>query len=191
METSAAGSTAAASRTTSWLFTLVPLAALVVITVVFAVSRGWYETFLFLHVAAAVVWIGGGTAFTILGVAAERARDGARLAAVAGLVEWIAMRVFTPAAIVVLAFGFALAENAGWDYGEFWLSFGLVVWLVSALTGMLFLGPQTKRLKQVIAERGVESDEAQRRILTILRVARLDVALLLLIVADMTIKPFL
>jgi uncharacterized membrane protein len=191
METSAARSTPSESRTVATLLALGPLAALVAVAVVFAASRGWYETFLFVHVAAAVVWIGGGTAFTILGIAAERTRDNARIAAIVQLVEWIGIRVFTPASFVVLGFGFALAENAGWDYGEFWLSFGLAVWAVSALTGILFFGPQLKRLKDVIADHGVESDEAQRRMLTVLRVARLDMALLLLIVADMTIKPFL
>ena len=190
MEASARSAVARDSRTIALLFAVVPLAVLVALAIVFAVSRGWYETALFIHVVA-VVWVGGGTIFAVLGVAAERARDSARLAAIADLVEWVGLRVFMPASFVVLGFGIALAEEGGWEYGEFWLSFGLAIWVVSALTGMLFFGPQTKRLKAVIAEHGVESAEAQRRILTLLRVARLDTMLLLLAVAAMTIKPFL
>jgi hypothetical protein len=54
----------------------------------------------------------------------------------------------------------------------------------------LFLGPEAKRLNAVAAEHGSKSPQAQARLRRILLVARVDVALLFVIVLDMVAKPF-
>jgi hypothetical protein len=56
--------------------------------------------------------------------------------------------------------------------------------------GIFFLGPEAKRLNAVAAEHGPKSPEAQARLRKILLVARVDVALLFVIVLDMVAKPF-
>jgi hypothetical protein len=56
--------------------------------------------------------------------------------------------------------------------------------------GILFLGPESKRLNRAAAERGPRSPEVQARLRRILLVARVDVALMFLIVFDMVAKPF-
>jgi hypothetical protein len=80
--------------------------------------------------------------------------------------------------------------NGKIGYNQFWIIFGLVAWGLSAATGMLFLGPEAHRLNKVAAEHGPKSPEAQARLRRILLVARVDVALMFLIVFDMVAKPF-
>jgi hypothetical protein len=91
---------------------------------------------------------------------------------------------------VVLGFGIGMTQNLSISYDQFWLIFGLVAWALSAATGILFLGPEAKRLNAVAAEHGPKSPEAQARLRRILLVARADVVLLFVIVLDMVAKPF-
>jgi hypothetical protein len=93
-------------------------------------------------------------------------------------------------ALVVLAFGIAMIEKGDLGYGEFWIVAALVGWGLTFLTGVGFFAPQTKKLNALIEQHGVEHPTSQAQLKKILLVARLDVAMLLLITADMAAKPF-
>lgn len=80
--------------------------------------------------------------------------------------------------------------NADIDYGEFWILFGLIAWGISTATGVAYLTPKIKRLTALVAERGEQDPQVQALLRQVLLVARVDVALLFLIVIDMTVRPF-
>jgi uncharacterized membrane protein len=143
-----------------------------------------------LHVLAAVVWVGGGVLLTILALLAERANDPVALAKIGEQAEYVAQRIFIPAGLVVLAFGIAMIEKGDLGWNHFWIDVALVGWAITFIVGSGFLGPQTKKLNALVEEHGVEHPLTQAKLKLILTVARLDVAMLLLIVADMTAKPF-
>jgi uncharacterized membrane protein len=86
--------------------------------------------------------------------------------------------------------GIAMVVNLGLDWGQFWIIFGLVGYAVTFLTGLLVLGPQAKRIGQLLETKGPEAAETQAAISRILRTARVDEEVLLLVVADMVLKPF-
>ena len=71
------------------------------------------------------------------------------------------------------------------DWGQFWVVAGLIGFAATFLTGVAVLTPQTKRFNALAAEKGEEAPETQAALHKLLLVARFDVALLLLIVADM------
>lgn len=77
------------------------------------------------------------------------------------------------------------------DWGQFWVVAGLVGFAATFLTGIAFLSPQTKKFNALAAEKNDDSPEARAALRTLLLVARFDLAVLLLVVADMTAKPFL
>jgi hypothetical protein len=52
------------------------------------------------------------------------------------------------------------------------------------------LGPQAKRVGQLIETKGAEDGETQAAIRRILLIARVDEGVLLLVVAAMVLKPF-
>jgi len=90
----------------------------------------------------------------------------------------------------VLGFGIAMTAKGDIGYDQFWIVFGLIAWAVSAAAGILFLGPEGKRLNKAAAAHGPKSPEVQSRLQRILLVVRVDVALMFLIVFDMVAKPF-
>jgi uncharacterized membrane protein len=179
------------SRRTALYLTILPIAILVAVSALFAVDNGsWYGFFKLMHVALAVIWVGGAAALSIMAIAAELANDSERLFSLARNAEFIGQRVFGPSTFLVAGFGFAMVESGNLGYGDFWISFALALWAVSAVVGGAFFGPQLTRLGRLIEERGKDDAEVQRRVRTILRVARFDACLLLLVVVDMTVKPF-
>src|SRR5436190_21131431 len=186
----AVATTAESRRRTSVMVTAAIAIALVVASIIFAANAPWYFVFKMLHVGAAVIWGCGGLFITIIALLAELANDDDQLLQVGHWAEVVAGRLFPVMSFVVLGFGFAMAEKVDWSYSQFWLLFGLIAWGLSAATGILFLGPEAKRLNKAAAEHGPKSPEVQARLRRILLVARVDVALMFLIVFDMVAKPF-
>lgn len=101
----------------------------------------------------------------------------------------IGERVFTPSSLLALASGIALVQKQGGGYGRFWIDFGLAVWALSFVTGALFIGPTSKKLAGLIPKRGLEDATTGRILSRLLRVARFDSALLVLVVVDMAAQP--
>jgi uncharacterized membrane protein len=186
----AAAPAADARRRTSIIVTSAIAIALVVVAIIFAANTQWYFVFKMIHVGAAVVWVGGGLFLAICAVLAELARNDDQLLQVGYWAEHVAGRLFPLMSFVVLGFGIAMTSNGDIGYNQFWIVFGLIAWALSAATGILFLGPEAKRLNKAAAERGVKSPEVQARLQRILLVVRVDVALMFVIVLDMVAKPF-
>ena len=177
-------------RRTSVVVTAAIAIALVVVFIVFAADAQWYTVFKMFHVGAAVIWVGGGVFITICALLAELSNDDDQLLAIGHWAEVVAGRLFPIMSFVVLGFGIGMIENLNWGWDQFWIVFGLVAWALSAATGIFFLGPEAKRLNAVAAEHGPKSPQAQARLRRILLVARVDVAILFVIVLDMVAKPF-
>ena len=190
MEQVAAPASAESRRRTSIIATSAITLALVIVSIVFAASAPWYFVFKMLHVGAAVIWVGGGLFLAICAILAELADDDDQLLQIGHWAETVAGRLFPVMSFVVLGFGFGMISNANLPYDQFWLIFGLVAWGLSAATGILFLGPEAKRLNKAAAEHGPKSPQVQARLRRILLVARIDIALMFLIVFDMVVKPF-
>ena len=189
MEQVVAAPSAESRRRTSLIATSLIAIALVAVSIVFAANTPWYFVFKMLHVGAAVVWVGGGLFLTVCAVLAELAKNDDQLLQIGHWAETVAGRLFPAMSFVVLGFGIAMTTNGKIPYNQFWIIFGLVAWALSAATGILFLGPEAKRLNKAAAH-GPQSPEVQTRLRRILLVVRLDVALMFLIVFDMVAKHF-
>jgi uncharacterized membrane protein len=148
----------------------------------------WYETFLWLHITGAALWVGGDAMIQAFAYRILRADDAPRLAGFARDVEWTGLRVVMPASMVLLATGVGLVVNGNWDWSEPFVSVGLLVWLVSAGVGAGFLGPESGRISKLVDAEGPDSAEAQRRIRRILLFSRLELVLLLIVVFMMAVK---
>ena len=190
MEQVVVAPSAESRRRTSLIATSLIAIALVAVSIVFAANRPWYFVFKILHVGAAVVWLGGGLFLTVCAVLAELAKDDDQLLQIGHWAEAVAGRLFPAMSFVVLGFGIAMTTNGKIPYNQFWIIFGLVAWALSAATGILFLGPEAKRLNKAAAAHGPQAQEVQARLRRILLVVRVDVALMFLIVFDMVAKPF-
>ena len=83
-----------------------------------------------------------------------------------------------------------MLKTPGLWLGHFWIVFGLLGFASTFAIGLGVLAPLSKRIVATIAERAPHSPEAQALIKRILIVARVDTAILLLVIVDMVAKPF-
>ena len=147
----------------------------------------WAQLLLFLHVAGAIIWVGGGLMMQFFAIRASMAGEPARMAQVGEDIEWIANRVFIPASLGAFLTGILLVvESDFYGFGDDWIVIGLALYATTFLAGLLFLGPEAARVGKLTAE---GSPEAGPRMQRLLFLSRLDLALLFLIVYDMTVKP--
>jgi uncharacterized membrane protein len=140
------------------------------------------------HVLAAVIWVGGAFTLNLIGIRTVKA-GGAPVAALGRTVEWLGKRLYLPTSLVVLVAGIAAALVGGYDLRTPWLVIGMVGVVATTVTGSAFLGPESKRVAVLVEQRGHDDPEYTRRVTRILRVARIDLAVLFLMIIDMTVKP--
>lgn len=74
----------------------------------------WYEFFLFAHITAAVIWLGGAFTLQMYGWVVRRAGDPGEIAVFAGRAGVLAERMFVPASLVVVLAGVGLMINGHW-----------------------------------------------------------------------------
>jgi hypothetical protein len=80
--------------------------------------------------------------------------------------------------------------HTDWGWGKFWIIAGLIGYAATFVTGIAVLSPMAKKLNELMNEKGPTAPETQAAIQRILLIARVDVGVLLLVVADMVTKPF-
>jgi uncharacterized membrane protein len=141
------------------------------------------------HVLFAIVWVGGGVAFNIFATRAVRSGDGPRIATFAREAEFVGQRVFFPSAVLVLLFGIFATLKGHLGFTDTWILLGLIGIGFTIVTGSTFLGPESKRIGELIDQRGGADPEVKRRLARILAVGRIDLVVLLLVVVDMVLKP--
>jgi uncharacterized membrane protein len=166
-----------------------------VVGIVFAfnatlVPSHWYGLFKWIHVSLAVFWVGGGLLLTILGIRAETSDDPNEVVTLARWAAFVGEKLFAPAGLIVLAAGNAMTVDAHWGWGKFWIDAGLAGYALTFVTGIGVLSPLAKKITELSESQGPTAPETLATIRKILLVARFDVALLLLVLADMVTKPF-
>jgi hypothetical protein len=140
-----------------------------------------------IHILCAVIWVGG--AF-VTQMHAIRAQHGGAITmgAFAKDTEFVGMRTFLPASLILLTTGIWLVARDVFTLDE-WVVWGLVVIGLSIVTGAGFLGPESGRIGQLVDERGDDDPEVQRRIGRIFLVSRVELVLLISVVLVMALKP--
>lgn len=148
-----------------------------------------YEWLVLIHMVMAVIWIGGGTIMNILAFRVRRENDPDRLVAFGRDVEWISLRVFTPASIVLIIVGIWAASEGNWDFGDAWISIGLTGFALSFLAGILYFGPESGRIGKLVQAEGAASAAVQSRIGRLLFFTRIELVILLVVIWAMVAKP--
>jgi uncharacterized membrane protein len=181
----------AASR---WITVGVGL-AVAAVGLVFALNTSdapshWFAVFKLIHVSVAVFWVGGGLTLTALALWAQTKNDPEEMATIARQAAFVGEKLFAPAGLVVLAMGITMVINDHIGFGTTWVIIGLVGYALTFTTGIAFLSPRAKRVAELLDTKGAAAAETQAAIREILLIARIDVGVLLIVVADMLMKPF-
>jgi uncharacterized membrane protein len=143
----------------------------------------------FVHVVAAMAWVGGGLILSVMGL---RARSSSRPAAVrefAVVLPYVGIRVLMPAVIIVLVTGiWMVIASAVWHFSQFWVLFALGLFAVAFVIGAVYLG----RVGVQLARFAAQSDDASAGARLLNRwLAGYGIVLAVLLVAvwDMVVKP--
>jgi uncharacterized membrane protein len=147
-----------------------------------------YELLLFLHVSAAIIWIGSGFLLNVLGARADRRGDTEGIRRVADDAGALANVLFIPAALAALIFGILLVVDGPWSFDQLWIVLGLAGFAATFVTGVFVIKPRSERLAALVERDGM-SAEALVGARQLLVIARSDYVVLFLVVADMVLKP--
>lgn len=147
-----------------------------------------YNVLKFLHIMAAVVWVGGAILLQAMAQFALKSDLSGRAAEFAGEVEVIGKRFFTPLSFVVLVLGIGLVQQGDWGFGKPWVILGMLGIVATIATGAGYLGPQMGKLAKVIQTEGADAPSVRTKMKTILNVARIDIVVLVVIIFVMVTK---
>ena len=148
-----------------------------------------YEVLLFLHIAAAALWFGGGLLLILLAGRMSRIGDTHGLAALFGNANFISTKVFIPSGLLVFLLGVLLVIEGPWTFGTLWIVLGLAGYAATFVTGLFLLKPQAERIAAAIERDGRMSAESAAATAALFRHMRIDYAIIAMVIADMVLKP--
>ena len=148
-----------------------------------------YDTLKFLHIVAAIAWIGSGLFVQYRGTRLRRAgtpEQTANLAReVAESTPW-----FIASSVTVLVFGVSLVlYSPGYGFTDAWILIGLAGYVATFVTGNFLIRPTVEKLAVASASEDPASPTVQALIARLFAISRVDQVVLVLVVADMVFKP--
>jgi uncharacterized membrane protein len=148
-----------------------------------------YDVLLFLHILAAIAWIGSGFMLLLLANRAARQPDGEALGRVIDDTADLGAKLFIPASLLTFAMGVALAIDGPWSFDQLWIVLGLAGFATTFVTGALILKPRGDRIAELRRRDGGMSPEANYAARRMLALGRLDYIVLVMVVVVMALKP--
>src|SRR5262245_13541766 len=96
---------------------------------------------MFVHVLAAMIWLGGAVSVTVLGGAALRSGKTDAVGSFIASLRIVFPLLFGPASLAVLGFGIWLVlDSDAWDFGQAWVILGLALVGAAVLIGGAMVG---------------------------------------------------
>ena len=147
-----------------------------------------YEALKYIHILAAMVWVGGAFFTQMLAIKVTRSGDTADLARTGRDLAIVGGRVFPLASIILLIAGILMVLQR-WSFSQAWVAVALVLWVVSLLAGVLYIGPRAAAVGKQFAAEGPSSVAARAGMARLFLVSRLELVSFAVIVFLMVFKP--
>ncbi|MEX0875045.1 MAG: DUF2269 family protein [Actinomycetota bacterium] len=148
-----------------------------------------YDIVKFIHILAAVIWVGAGLMLTIISLRAGRSTDPTEIVKLGRDAGWLGTRFFVPASLTTLIFGIITVLVGEWSFGDAWIIIGLAGFAISFIIGAGFLGPQSEKIGELADEHGETHPLVVQHVKKVLGVTRVDQLIILAVVLDMVVKP--
>lgn len=146
--------------------------------------------FKFLHIVAAIIWIGGGFALLVAVEVVAKKRGAGQSMAIVDAVALLGPGFFVPVSLLTVIFG-ALAAWFGPGFSTLWVNLGFVGFAATFLNGLLLIKPRAEAIAALAEKEGPNSPKLIAPSRTLVTIARFDYVMLFLVVADMVYKPSL
>ena len=147
------------------------------------------DLLLTLHILAAATWIGAAFAVQVIGARMRPSTPDEVVDHFAIDAEVIGKMLFAPAGVVLVTTGVALLANEDLKWTSAWILIGIGAFIVVAAVGGAFLVPEGRRIAELARTPGHDPAEVRDRGRRRLLVARVDLLVLILAVADMVYRP--
>jgi nitrate reductase gamma subunit len=149
----------------------------------------WFELLLFLHILAMATWFGSGLAIMVLATRAVGV-GGTAFGTFAINAGWWAGRAHPAAGVVLLLTGFGMVAERDYSMGELWLTLALIGLVVAFGIGGALIGRTSSQLSDGLeANGGAMTPELRPVADKVILYSRLELAVLVLVIADMVAKP--
>ena len=147
----------------------------------------WYELLKTIHVLSIATWFGSGLAILVIGVRVlgSGARGYSNFLVNA---SWWAGRAHPGAGVLLLITGFAMVADADLSVGDTWIWLGILGLVVAMGLGGGFIGRTADGLVNKIETTGF-TDAQLPAVRQLNLYVRIELAVLVLVVADMVAKP--
>lgn len=147
-----------------------------------------YSMLVFIHILSACAWLGGGFVMQVMGLRLGAAPSKERMRDFFEVAHYVSPRIFMPAAIVTLLSGVTLVWMGGAFLRDTWIIIALVGVVLTVMLGATQIGPRVAKIHALF--------ESNADVATINPIARrlnlftrIDVAILVLVLLDMVLKP--
>ncbi len=153
-------------------------------------ATGLYQWLMFLHVLAAMVWVGGLVLLVALSAHILRSADHDGVARFSAGLRRIGPLVLAPATIAVVSLGIGLVlDSKQWHFSQGWIVLALALFAAAFLIGAVF-----QSRAAISLERAIETGNPEEAVRQLRRWAwgmRLILGLLVIVTWDMVAKPTL
>jgi uncharacterized membrane protein len=151
-------------------------------------TQTFYDWLLFLHVLAAMVWVGGGLMLAAIAARVLRDPDPAGVRRFTASLSVLGPLVLAPATVAVLGLGIGLVvDSDAWNFGQLWIQLGLGLFAAAFLIGAVWQSRTALAATRAAARD--DHGEARRQLKRWSWGYRLIVLLLAVAAWDMTTKP--
>ncbi len=148
-----------------------------------------YEIWKFLHVIAAMIWVGGSIVLIVLSARASATKDPSESGRIGQLALWVGTRIFAPVSALVLILGIVMVLDGPWEFSDAWIGLGLLGIILTAGIGNGILGPNGRKIGPAMMQRGPQDPVTQRLVKRQRVFSILNAVLLIAVVFDMVVKP--
>ena len=149
-----------------------------------------YDWLLFLHLVAAMVWVGGLVALNVLVVVVLGGGGTAEVSRFVSALRVVGPATLAPAMLAVVGFGVWLVlEGDAWSFDQTWIWLALVLFGVAFVVGAVF-----QSRSALGAQHAVEAGDLAEAVRQLRRWAwgmRVILVILLVVAWDMVFKPWL
>lgn len=149
-----------------------------------------YELVKYIHVVCAIVWVGGAAYSQVLGVLVARSGDPNDIPKLARNLARIGTMVFLPASVILFVAGLIMTINR-WSFTQTWISIAIALWLLSVISGAVYVGPRLPKMAAAFDTEGATSGTGLGILRRIILVSRAELVMLFVIVGLMVFKPTL
>ena len=103
------------------------------------IATGLYEWLLFLHILAAMIWVGGLVLLNVLAALVLRSGDRESVARLIATLRVVGPATLAPSMIGVVVFGIWLViDSDAWGFGQTWIVLALVLFAAAFLVGAVY-----------------------------------------------------